>query len=79
MSQETDRSLSEKYSDICRRAAEGNPSAVATKIIIEAVMEDKISEEELRMISDISKRKGVTAAYGLFIEFYKQSQPEEAS
>ena len=79
MSQETDRSLSDKYSAICRRAAEGDPVARAVKTITEALLEGRLSEEQLRQISAVSKQDGVSAAYSLFIDFYKQSQPEEAS
>ncbi|MFE1626987.1 hypothetical protein ACFLFF_09610 [Brevibacillus reuszeri] len=76
---ETDYEVVQSYMDVCRQAEEGNPSARATKFLVEAVLEDKLTIEELRMISDVSKRDGVRAAYELFLQFYKQSQPGEVA
>ncbi|MCM3145355.1 hypothetical protein [Brevibacillus sp. MER 51] len=79
MSKTTALSLSERYAEICRRAADGDPSARAIKIITEAVIEDKIHIDQLRMISEANKKDGPLAAYELFLTFYKHSQQEEAA
>ncbi|MBH0333650.1 hypothetical protein ABH14_28635 [Brevibacillus brevis] len=71
MSKEIALSLSEQYADICRRAAEGDPSARGIKIIIDAVLEDKLTIDQLRMISNANKKDGPMAAYELFLTFYK--------
>ncbi|MGF9907920.1 hypothetical protein [Brevibacillus porteri] len=79
MNKTTALSLSERYADICRRAADGDPSARAIKIITEAVIEDKIHIDQLRMISDVNKKDGPIAAYELFLKFYQQPQQEGAA
>lgn len=79
MSMESDRNIVEQYNAMCRRATEGDPSARAVKFIIEAVLEDKLTIDQLRMISDANKKDGPIAAYELFITFYQQPQQEGAA
>ncbi|MGG1991194.1 hypothetical protein [Brevibacillus brevis] len=56
MSIESDRNIVEQYNAMCRRAEEGDPSARAVKFIIDAVLEDKLAIDQLRMISNANKK-----------------------
>lgn len=77
MSREVDVDIVKRYEDIRRRAAEGDRMAYAVKMMVEAVMDGKISEEQLLKIREVLKQKGINAAYGLFVDFYYQAASGE--
>ncbi|RNB72152.1 hypothetical protein [Brevibacillus panacihumi] len=78
MSKAEDRNLEAEYQKICHRAAEGDLVALALMNIINAALEDKISDDQLRMVRDVCKRESIAAGYKLFLEFYRQSLQEGA-
>lgn len=77
MNREADVDIVKRYEDIRRRAANGDRTAYAIKMMVEAVMDGKLSEEQLLKISEVIKSEGTNAAYKLFVDFYYQAASGE--